>query len=97
VLGEALALFFNPTLADEIIAAQRAADPAAAISNWDAEFRNDIPPFLDDELIEAATPAARRLYFVLHFVQGLHRRGGRYRQRLIHDEHPPQARSQFCD
>jgi Terminase large subunit, ATPase domain len=52
---------FNPTLADEIIAAQRAADPAAAISEWDAEFRNDIAAFLDDELIEAALEHGRPL------------------------------------
>jgi hypothetical protein len=52
---------FNPTLADDIIAAQRAADPAAAISEWDAEFRNDIAAFLDDELIEAAIEHGRPL------------------------------------
>src|SRR5262245_16690884 len=45
---------FNPSLADATIAAQRAADPAAAGAEWDAEFRRDISAFLDDELIDAA-------------------------------------------
>ena len=33
---------FNPSLADAAIAAQRAANPTAALAEWDAEFRTDI-------------------------------------------------------
>ena len=40
-------------LTEEMIAAQRAANPADA-AEWDASFRDDIASFLDDELIDAA-------------------------------------------
>jgi Phage Terminase len=52
---------FNPSLSDQTIAAQRAADPTAAGSEWDAEFRADIGAYLDDALIEAAIEHARPL------------------------------------
>jgi Phage Terminase len=52
---------FNPTLPDSTIAAQRMADPTAAPSEWDAEFRTDISTFLDDELIDAAIEWGRPL------------------------------------
>jgi hypothetical protein len=52
---------FNPTLSDETIAAQRAADPGAAASEWDAEFRADISSYLDDALIDAAIEHGRPL------------------------------------
>ncbi len=52
---------FNPTLGESVIAAQRAADPTSASSEWDAEFRADISSFLDDELIEAAVEHGRPL------------------------------------
>jgi hypothetical protein len=52
---------FNPSLSDETIAAQRAADPTAADSEWDAEFRADIGAYLDDALIDAAIEHARPL------------------------------------
>ena len=52
---------FNPQLSAKILAAQRAADPTSAVSEWDAEFRQDISAFLDDELIEAATDHGRPL------------------------------------
>ena len=52
---------FNPQLSAKILAAQRAADPTSAVSEWDAEFRTDISAFLDDELIEAATDYGRPL------------------------------------
>jgi len=50
---------FNPTLADSVIAAQRAADPAGAVSEWDAEFRIDISAWLDDALIDRAIELGR--------------------------------------
>jgi hypothetical protein len=50
---------FNPTLDDATIAAQRAADPSGAISEWDAEFRDDLATFLDDRLIEGAIEHGR--------------------------------------
>jgi hypothetical protein len=52
---------FNPTLDDATIAAQRAADPSGAMSEWDAEFRDDLATFLDDRLIEAAIEHGRPL------------------------------------
>jgi hypothetical protein len=52
---------FNPTLSEQTIATQRAADPTGAASEWDAEFRTDISTFLDDELIDAAVEHGRPL------------------------------------
>jgi len=52
---------FNPSLTDEVIAAQRASDPTAASSEWDAEFRADLVGFLDDAVIERAIDRARPL------------------------------------
>lgn len=53
---------FNPSLSDETIALQRAADPTAAISEWDAAaFRDDLRGFLDDERIDSAIEYGRPL------------------------------------
>jgi hypothetical protein len=52
---------FNSTLSDQTVDAQRAADPLAASSEWDAEFRSDISSFLDDSLIEQAVELGRPL------------------------------------
>jgi hypothetical protein len=52
---------FNPTLSDDTIAAQRMADPTGAISEWDAEFRDDLATYLDDRVIEAAVDYSRPL------------------------------------
>jgi hypothetical protein len=52
---------FNPTLDGSVIAAQRAADPVAARSEWDSEFRADLATYLDDELIERAIDHGRPL------------------------------------
>ena len=52
---------FNKTLSNETIATQRAADPTAAGSEWDAEFRADISAFLDDAVIDAAIEYSRPL------------------------------------
>lgn len=52
---------FNSTLTEEVIAAQRLADPTAASSEWDAEFRSDLVGFLDDAVIDAAIDRARPL------------------------------------
>jgi hypothetical protein len=54
-------LTFNCTLNPAAITAQMAADPTAARSEWEAEFRADIATFLDDELIDAAVDRARPL------------------------------------
>ena len=54
-------LSFNKTLDASAIAAQAEADPTAARSEWDAEFRADLVGFLDDELIDAAVDRARPL------------------------------------
>jgi hypothetical protein len=52
---------FNQTLDTAAIAAQQEADPAAARSEWDAQFRDDIAGFLDDALIEQAIDRDRPL------------------------------------
>jgi hypothetical protein len=52
---------FNPTLADSVIAAQREADPAGAVSEWDAELRADISAWLDDASIDRAIELGRPL------------------------------------
>jgi len=52
---------FNLSLTDATIAAQRLADPTAAASEWDAEFRADLVGFLDDLTIERAVDRARPL------------------------------------
>ena len=52
---------FNPSLADAVIAAQRAADPTAAGAEWDADFRADISAYLDDALIDGAVEHGRPL------------------------------------
>ena len=69
---------FNKTIDDVAIAAQRAADPAAAPSEWDGTFRDDISAFLDDQLIESANrarPSARAAAAPRHLglLQGFHR------------------------
>jgi hypothetical protein len=52
---------FNQTLDDAAIAAQMEADPTAARSEWEAEFRTDLSSFLDEALIEAAVDRGRPL------------------------------------
>ena len=54
-------IVFNTTLSKGVIAAQRANDPTAALSEWDGIFRADIASFLDDELIDAAVEHGRPL------------------------------------
>lgn len=44
----------NPTIGTALIERARAEDPVAARSEWDAQFREDISQFLEDELIERA-------------------------------------------
>jgi hypothetical protein len=64
---------FNPALSPAIIAAQRQADPTAAASEWDAEFRSDISQFLDDDSIDAAVHNGRPLELAPQM--GIHYRG----------------------
>jgi hypothetical protein len=54
---------FNPTISDDVIAAQMRDDPTSASSEWGAEFRSDISTFLDDALIDAAIEYGRPLEF----------------------------------
>ena len=54
-------LTFNRTLNADAIQAQREADPTAARSEWDADFRDDISGFLDDALIDRAVDHSRPL------------------------------------
>jgi Phage Terminase len=57
---------FNPSLNDAVIQAQRDSDPVAALAEWDAEFRNDIGAFLDDQSIDAAVDHGRPLELPPH-------------------------------
>jgi hypothetical protein len=50
---------FNAILSQMVIEAQRAADPQAALSEWDAQFRDDIGAFLDDASIDAVVDHGR--------------------------------------
>ncbi len=50
---------FNPTLDTAMIDAARLADPQAALSEWDGEFRTDLSQFLDDADIDAAIDRSR--------------------------------------
>jgi hypothetical protein len=59
VAGPSLA--FNPTLDSTAIEAARQADPQAALSEWDGEFRIDLAAFLDDATIDAAIDHGRPL------------------------------------
>lgn len=52
---------FNLTITEADIAPQRAADPAAAASEWDGLFRDDISGFLDDDMVEAVIDHNRPL------------------------------------
>lgn len=52
---------FNPSLTDATIDAQRAADPTAAASEWDALFRVDLVGFFGDVTIDRAVDHNRPL------------------------------------
>jgi hypothetical protein len=52
---------FHPVLDDTVVAAQRAADPTAALAEWDAEFRADIGAYLEDDVLDAAVEHGRPL------------------------------------
>ena len=85
---------FNPLLADAVIAAQRMADPTAAGSEWDAEFRIDISAFLDDATIDRAVDYARPLewaprpgYSYRAFVDVSGGRHDHYTVAIGHQEH----------
>jgi hypothetical protein len=50
---------FNPTLRESVIDALRKADPVAARSEWDSEFRPDLSSYLDEDSIERAIDYGR--------------------------------------
>lgn len=52
---------FNGTIDAADMAAQIAADPVAAVSEWQGGFRDDLSTFLADELIDAAIDPGRPL------------------------------------
>jgi hypothetical protein len=52
---------FNPTLDQRIIDQHRAADPEAALAEWDGAFRTDIAAFLSEDVLEAAIDRNRPL------------------------------------
>jgi hypothetical protein len=49
----------NPTIDKRIIARACESDASAALSEWDAEFRNDLSSFLDDAQIDVAVDRSR--------------------------------------
>jgi hypothetical protein len=49
----------NPTIDKRVIARARDSDPAAALSEWDAEFRTDLSSYLSDSDIDAAVDRDR--------------------------------------
>jgi len=51
----------NPTLPQAVIDTARAADPVAAKSEWDAEFRSDMESFLPTDVVEAAVDVGVRV------------------------------------
>jgi hypothetical protein len=52
---------FNSTLDDGVIASQKAADPLAALSEWESEFRSDLSGFLDQHVIDGSINPDRPL------------------------------------
>ena len=52
---------FNPGIDTGAIERARESDPTAALSEWDAEFRQDLSAFLSDELIDGAVDHGRPL------------------------------------
>jgi hypothetical protein len=52
---------FNGTVDDVRLAAMRAADPTAAASEWDSEFRDDLSGLFDDAVIDRAVNRSRPL------------------------------------
>jgi hypothetical protein len=52
---------FNPLIDSTVIDAARSADPEAAASEWDAQFRSDLSQLLDDASIDAAIDRDRPL------------------------------------
>jgi hypothetical protein len=50
---------FNPTIDLRAIERARESDPQAALSEWDAEWRQDLQQFLDDATIDAAINYSR--------------------------------------
>ncbi len=52
---------FNPSLTDEVIAEQKLADPTAADSEWDANFRPDLVGLYGDAVIDGVVDHGRPL------------------------------------
>jgi hypothetical protein len=52
---------FNPTIDQGVIAKEMAADPEAARSEWQAEFRSDVSALFDDHVIEDSVDHSRPL------------------------------------
>ena len=59
LVWQAPTLTMNPTLNPELIARDLEADPEAARSEWEAEFRSDLETFLPGEAIEAVVIPCR--------------------------------------
>jgi hypothetical protein len=96
-------LQFNGTIDAADMAAQIAADPVAAQSEWHGGFRDDLSTFLADELIDAAIDAGRPLELpprdgvaYLGFIDaasGASDRGDAYAVAIGHRENGPKCLS----
>jgi hypothetical protein len=68
LVWKAASLTMNPTLSEKLILKERAKDPSAAASEYDAEFRSDIESFLPMEVIERVViPGRIELPFIGKF------------------------------
>ena len=86
---------FNGTLDEGRISAMRTADPTAAKSEWDSEFRDDLATFLDEQVIAGSIDRGRPLelppqsgvYYTAHVdPSGLAVGGDTYAIAIVHKE-----------
>lgn len=86
---------FNGTLDEGRISAMRTADPTAAKSEWDSEFRDDLATFLDEQVITGSIDRGRPLelppqsgvYYTAHVdPSGLAVGGDSYAIAIVHKE-----------
>jgi ribosomal protein S27AE len=59
LLWRAPTIAMNSTISEQTITTSRELDPAAARSEWDAEFRDDLEAFIPLEVVEARTITGR--------------------------------------
>lgn len=85
----------NPTIDEGVVERHRAEDPVGARSEWDAEFREDIAQFLEDELIDrAVVPGRKELPYLMRrsYVAFCDPSGGRHDAMTLAIAHPEVAK-----